>query len=149
MLKNQLKKWVCLGTAVCALAFGSQAAFASDGWGDTREQAIYLGLGASYSDTIQDYNDVDWYYYQNNSGSQKSAAIILQSPPNENYNLLVIQRDAQGYEYTTDLSNSGNGGQEWMIFGINPGTKVWFKVYGNTTSDNDRYSNYRIELREH
>ncbi|WP_429841102.1 hypothetical protein [Brevibacillus sp. FIR094] len=131
------------------LTFGSQAAFASDGWGDTREQAIYLGLGASYSDTIQDYNDVDWYYHQNNSGSQKSAAVILQSPPNENYNLLVIQRDAQGFEYTTDLASAGNGGQEWMIFGINPGTKVWFKVYGNTTSDNDRFSNYKIELREH
>ena len=140
-----IKKLMTLGAVVSVLTFGSQAAFASDGWADTKETAQVIHAGGSFFQTISDSTDVDWYYWKNDS-DKINWVFELQSPTGVNYDYDWIAYGPNG-EMSGTAGDLGPGQVDAATgSGFGRGTTIYFKVRGHASQDFDARHAYAVYL---
>ncbi|TQR38596.1 hypothetical protein [Brevibacillus brevis] len=144
-----IKKFMTLGAVVSVLTFGSQAAFASDGWADSKETAHAINDGGSFFQTISDSTDVDWYVYRNNS-DKSNWVFELQSPAGINYDYDWIAFGPNGEYILSGTAGDLGPGQIDAAsaggIGFGKGVTVYFKVRGHSSQDFDSRHAYAVYL---
>lgn len=144
-MKNTLRKLLSSSMVLAALTMSAQSAFASDGYGDTQNEAVLIKKYGSASQTIFDSNDVDWYKYDNRTG--EGISILLESPMNKNYDFDMIYISANGrVKNTYSPTDSGQGGADVLGLQLGLGDQVYIKVYGHSPSDFGTASPYKLTI---
>ncbi|MGG0815749.1 hypothetical protein ABE142_24250 [Paenibacillus alvei] len=81
-----MKKFISTLLVFTLILVFSTSAFAAKGVGDTKESAINLDPGASYTLFIQDSTDKDWYKWTNQTGKTKRFGSWLNGNDGDNRN---------------------------------------------------------------
>lgn len=139
-----LKKKLIAGVLALGISLTSAtAAFAYDGWADTKQTAYQLsGPILGNSTVLNTPYDVDWYSWTNNTGVRKGIGARLQSPAALAYDFFLLHDNR--YTYATQA-----GPGEWtqiVQHWIEPGETVYFCIRGRYFNQFSTTANYNFSI---